>query len=139
MQKNEPKIVYRVFDNLENLLCKYINTVDNSKQVGIVINAFDFEYFNKGENVYELGVEIIDSSYTDSIFRRSNRVMSICGKVYPVYFLKIDNVFLLKEWERNLIYDDSSLRKNLLYYIPKVRVDMGKKKILYSNMYQYIK
>ena len=133
--RNNGIIVYRLFDSLENIICKDINELKNKDSTCIVIEPLgDFRYTENwkkdGRYIYKIRLFYEHSHPKDSIFNVSNRKMEICGKLYPVYINCIDDVFC-EPYERKNDKNILMFRNSDLYSIGYYEVDMFRRKILY--------
>jgi|GEM_PF-3075032 len=130
-------IVYRVFDSLEDILCKKMARSHCKDSLGILIEpAGDFSWHldkaKEGVYVYNIYVyEMSHSAYSSSMLYESNRQMQICGHLYPIYFVHFDDVFRQDGKFRNLPYSHGYLSLNIdIAVLPFLVVDMAKKKVL---------
>ena len=133
-------IVYRVFDSLEQSLCADINKLKEKKDsVCILIEPFgDFTFSEtrnkKGRYIYRVRLFYEHYYPRDSILEISNRKINLCGKLYPVYFPRIDDVFCKSDKTKNAIFWDNVLQENWdLYSTNYYIVDMANKTILFRR------
>ena len=90
------RIVYHVFDSLERYMCEHIPA---GEKVTIFIDPICAmcDYIPKLEHAkYEITIaENNDENIADKIdlARKSNRYIDICGRLYPVYIVSIDDFF----------------------------------------------
>ena len=139
-------IVYRVFDSLEQELCGKINYVkvhynipDDSIYVrlepaGDFTNAPNVYWHKEGLYIYLVGLFYEHYYPKDSIFEISNRKMEICGKLYPVYFTRIDDIFCSSNKLKNYKFQTAYRLQYDLSATGYYEVDMINKKILHSTM-----
>ena len=103
-------IVYKVFDSLENSFIEDIQKHAPKKPIGVMIDPKckgcdqDLENYIHSATlfqialVYELGW--YDHAYDKEFFKKTNRYLSIGGKLYPVFFMWVDEI-LIDEKKRN--------------------------------------
>ncbi len=98
-------IIYRVFDSLEQHLCKQMNRLraDGYDSVYVVIGPAINESKQSSIFRYEVSLQeytkadlLYNASIASCIISKSNRYLSICGKLCPVYFRWIDQLFVLE-------------------------------------------
>ncbi len=134
-------IVYKVFDSLEMLLCKKIELLGDNDSVFIMIEpAGDFrsrlfqDQQKEDRYIYNLSIFKKYQYKRDSIFNISNRKIEICGKLYGVFFLRVDDVFRSTEKNRNKAYADNIFTESMdLYNHSYYKVDMMRKKVIFSS------
>lgn len=141
-------IVYNVFDSLENLLCKRIEAMHSDSIYMMIAPAGDFRtgpiytIDSCGERkeykplyfIYTISIYNSHQDPTDSIFKISNRKMSICGKLYPVYVLRYDDVFRESIEKKNKPFGNNPRNEPIdLYARGEYIVDMSKKIVLQST------
>lgn len=98
------KIVYKVFDSLDNYLCERIGTNQNT---AIIISECRFgcghlphshngsQFFQLWVIDYKLNLEKkLGGRTLEHTIKHTNRYMRVCGKLYPVYLEVIDRYFL---------------------------------------------
>jgi len=94
--KSEDIVEYKAFDTLEQFLCRWvkdISKVDDNIYVVIKPHHTDkdqsclFRIYVRGYTLHSR-MELIQN-----VVRKSNRQIRICGKLYPVIFLPIDQFF----------------------------------------------
>ena len=135
MGKKNTEVVYRVFSELEQLLCKHITSTGDTGVCIIIEPIGDFSSPKDSVDnkyVYRISLRFSSSYKKDSIFKITNRKMEICNKLYPVYLARIDDVFCVSHDEVNVPYRHGRLMEAIdIYYLGDCIVDMSKKKIFY--------
>ena len=135
--KKNTEVVYRVFSELERLLCKHITGAGDTGVCIVIEPMGDFSSPKDSVNnkyVYRISLRFSSSYKKDSIFKITNRKMEVCNKLFPVYLARIDDVFCVPDDEVNVPYRHGRLRESMdIYYLGCCIVDMSKKKILYSS------
>jgi hypothetical protein len=93
-------LIYRVFDSLESYLCAEIESkkgIDSPACIfidGVLDYAEREKLPHKGKYMYGICVAYKSKHrYYVDIAEKSNRYISICGKLYPIYLFLIDDVF----------------------------------------------
>ncbi len=130
-------IVYRVFDSLENMLCKDLNEGNwrnADSPIFIILDPLKTELastYNSSRHIFRLAIAQWAGYREDRIAKISNRKIFICGKLYPVYILNVDDMFVTTEWGRTYKSDHYSHSGNWDYYRRRnYLVDMERKQIL---------
>ena len=136
---SEQVIVYSVFDSLEGLLCNRIDSLNKDSVYILIEPAGDFRYIRgdglKSNNyLYNIGIYYKHAYPTDSIFNVSNRKMNICGRLYPIYFQRFDDVFTGKD--KNTTFNNFEISGRVdIYQRPRYVVDMENKKVILATFY----
>ena len=98
---NKHIIIYRVFDSLENYLVNDIQKNAPNKPLGVVVDPIckncqsGFEGRYHTGNLYSIAIVYnFDSSYDKQILKKTNRYFQIGSRLYPVYIMWVDDMFL---------------------------------------------
>ncbi len=103
--KKKEIIKYTVFDSLENYLLRDIQKHAPERPIGVCIDpickdcASQFAGQNHGQNLFSIALVYKSECYPSAydmeidILSKSNRYLVIDGKLYPIYFIWIDDTF----------------------------------------------
>ncbi len=133
------RIVYHVFDSLEQILCKSIEDIKrrhngNCSSICVTISPsgnYLKPYSDQGIYKYSINVFYALPISRKPILDAADRYIQICDNAYPVYFYSLDDIFGLPDSMKNLKSDIPHLSdySSDLY----LEVNMSTKKVLHRS------